>query len=267
MSTNDTPAGTSTSRKRDDLVFGATWNRLANPAGGRNWTISAPLWTGSSGGGTPGLALGLVGSIAYLWFLRADFHEGYRWSKDALAVDDAPGRGGFAALPPPTRPSSGPRHRPGRGSRCLSSALTDLRQARSPDLGGALLVISEVLARLGDFEASQEVLAEAFPLIVEKGTHGMSPPTTCSPPGTWRPRAERRGRGATRARVDQLRACGDHWMILYGLGMLAGIEESHGDFAAAAALRGAHRGVPVGRNGPLRVDVADPTGHATGPAG
>ena len=39
----------------------------------------------------------------------------------------------------------------------------------------------------------------------------------------------------TRASVDRLRACGDHWMILYGLGMLAGIEESHGDFSAAAA--------------------------------
>ena len=39
----------------------------------------------------------------------------------------------------------------------------------------------------------------------------------------------------TRASVERLRACGDHWMILYGLGMLAGIEESHGDFSAAAA--------------------------------
>ena len=39
----------------------------------------------------------------------------------------------------------------------------------------------------------------------------------------------------TRASVELFRACGDHWMILYGLGMLAGIEESHGDFVAAAA--------------------------------
>jgi hypothetical protein len=38
-----------------------------------------------------------------------------------------------------------------------------------------------------------------------------------------------------RAGVEALRACGDHWMILYGLGMLAGLEESHGDFTAAAA--------------------------------
>jgi tetratricopeptide (TPR) repeat protein len=39
----------------------------------------------------------------------------------------------------------------------------------------------------------------------------------------------------TRACVELLRTCGDHWMILYGLGMLAGIEESHGDLVAAAA--------------------------------
>jgi hypothetical protein len=38
----------------------------------------------------------------------------------------------------------------------------------------------------------------------------------------------------TRASVELFRTCGDHWMILYGLGMLAGIEESHGDLVAAA---------------------------------
>ena len=52
-------------------------------------------------------ALALVGSVAYLWFLRADFHEGYRWSRDALAVDDPSGQGGSGGTRPPTRPTSG----------------------------------------------------------------------------------------------------------------------------------------------------------------
>jgi tetratricopeptide (TPR) repeat protein len=103
-------------------------------------------------------------------------------------------------------------------------------------LGGALLVLSDVLARLGDFEASQEALAEAFPLIVDKGdpwdvaTHDMFSARNLAAQG----RSEEAER-LTRVSVDRLRACGDHWMILYGLGMLAGIEESHGDFSAATA--------------------------------
>ena len=156
------------------------------------------------------------------------------------------------------------RYRPGSALDAFQEALTDLRQAHSPDLGGALLVLSDVLARLGDFEASQEALAEALPLVVEKGdpwdvaTHDMFSARNLAAQG----RAEE-AEHLTRASVDRLRACGDHWMILYGLGMLAGIEESHGDFpAATAGLRRVDRGVPVGRNGPLRVDVADPTGHA-----
>ena len=180
-------------------------------------------------------ALGLVGNVAYLWFLRADFHEGYRWSSDALAVDPSEscgGRRGFAAAYQAFFGSivTGP----GSALNAFQEALTDLRQARSPDLGGALLVLSDVLARLGDFEASQEALAEALPLIVEKGdpwdvaTHDMFSARNLA--------AQGRGEEAeclTRASVDRLRACGDHWMILYGLGMLAGIEESHGDFSAA----------------------------------
>ena len=39
----------------------------------------------------------------------------------------------------------------------------------------------------------------------------------------------------TRASVELLRTCGDHWMILYGLGMLAGLQESQGDLSAAIA--------------------------------
>jgi tetratricopeptide (TPR) repeat protein len=114
-----------------------------------------------------------------------------------------------------------------------------LRLADSPDLGGALLVFADVLARLGEFEASQEALVEALPLVIAKGdawdvaTHDMFSARNLAALG-------RAGEAETmlRTSVELLRTCGDHWMILYGLGMLAGVEESHGDFAAAAAAYG-----------------------------
>ena len=182
-------------------------------------------------------ALALVGNVAYLWFLRADFHEGYRWSSDALAVDPSNpcgGRRGFAAAYKAYFSSSvvGPRS----ALDDFQEALVDLRQTRSPDLGGALLVLSDVFARLGDFDASQRALAEALPLIVEKGdewdiaTHGMFSARNLAAQG----RADE-AESLTRASVERLQACGDHWMILYGLGMLAGIEESHGNLVAAVA--------------------------------
>ena len=125
---------------------------------------------------------------------------------------------------------------PGAALDAFQKALADLRQAHSPDLGGALLVMSDVLARLGDFDASQEALAEALPLVIEKGdAMGRGHPRHVLRP---EPAAQGRAEEAeilTRASVERLRTCGDHWMILYGLGMLAGIEESHGDFSAAAA--------------------------------
>ncbi len=182
-------------------------------------------------------ALALVGNIAYLWFLRADFHEGYRWSSDALAVDpadDCLGLRGFAAAYKAFFSSIVVG--PGAALDAFKEALAELRQAHSPDLGGALLVMSDVLARLGDFGASQEALAEALPLVIEKGdpwdiaTHDMFAARNTAAQG----RADE-AEILTRASVEQLRNCGDHWMILYGLGMLAGIEESHGDFSAAIA--------------------------------
>ena len=85
----------------------------------------------------------------------------------------------------PTRPTSGFFViGPGWALEAFQEAVTDLRQARSPDLGGALLVLSDILTRLGDFEASQEALAEALPLMIEVRSHGTSPLTTCSPPET-----------------------------------------------------------------------------------
>jgi tetratricopeptide (TPR) repeat protein len=182
-------------------------------------------------------ALALVGSVAYLWFLRADFHEGYRWSRDALAVDDpAESRGlrghaaayqayfGFFVIGPVGALDA------------FQEAVADLRQALAPTLGGALLVLAEILTRLGEFEASQAALAEALPLVIEAedpwdiATHDMFAARNLAAQG----QAEE-AEILTRASVDLLRACGDHWMILYGLGMLAGIEESHGDLVAAAA--------------------------------
>ena len=91
---------------------------------------------------TPPRPLALVGSVAYLWFLRADFHEGYRWSSDALAVDDPPtaaaGLRGYAAAYQAFFGSI--VIGPAAALDAFQEALADLRQAHSPDLGGALLV-------------------------------------------------------------------------------------------------------------------------------
>ena len=60
-------------------------------------------------------------------------------------------------------------HGPAGALDSFREAMADLRQAHSRDLGGALLVMSDVFARAGDFEASQEVLAEALPLVTQVG--------------------------------------------------------------------------------------------------
>jgi predicted ATPase/DNA-binding SARP family transcriptional activator len=182
-------------------------------------------------------ALALVCNVAYLWFLRADFHEGYRWSSDALAVDPSDSCGGLRGFAAAYKAFfSSIVVGPGSALDDFQVAVVDLRQAHSPDLGGALLVLADVLARLGDFDASQEALAEAHPLVVDKGdewdiaTHDMFSGRNLAAQG----RTEE-AEIMTRASVEGLRACGDHWMILYGLGMLAGIEESHGNSLAATA--------------------------------
>ena len=189
------------------------------------------------GRGDAGSALELVGAVAYLWFLRADFHEGYRWSKDALAVDGSSGllglRGyaagyqaffGFFVIGPVAALESS------------RTAVADLRRADAPAwLGGALLLLSEILTRLGDFDTSQQALAEAKPLLIEAGdawdvaTVDMFSARNLAALG----RGEE-AEAMARASVELLRESGDHWMFPYGLGMLAGIQESHGDFVAAA---------------------------------
>jgi predicted ATPase/DNA-binding SARP family transcriptional activator len=182
-------------------------------------------------------ALALVGSVAYLWFLRADFHEGYRWSSDALAVEDSTGSTGLRGYAAAYQAFFWSLiHGPAGALDSFREAMADLRQAHSRDLGGALLVMSDVFARAGDFEGSQEVLAEALPLVTQIGdawdiaTHDMFSARNLAALG----RVDE-AESKLRAGVEALRACGDHWMILYGLGMLAGVEESHGDFTAAAA--------------------------------
>ena len=189
------------------------------------------------GSGDAPSALALVGSVAYLWFLRADFHEGYRWSRDALAVDDPSGSRGLRGFAAAYQAFFGFFViGPVGALDAFQEAVADLRQARSPDLGGALLVLAEIHTRLGEFEASQAALAEAHPLVIEAeapwdiATHDMFAARNLAAQGQHE-EAER----LPRASVELLRTCGDHWMILYGLGMLAGIEESHGDFVAAAA--------------------------------
>jgi predicted ATPase/DNA-binding SARP family transcriptional activator len=182
-------------------------------------------------------ALALVGSVEYLWFLRADFHEGYRWSKEALAVDDPAGSRGLRGYVAAYQAFFGFFViGPAGAVDAFREALADLRQARAPTLGGALLVLAEIHTRLGEFDASEVVLAEALPLVIEAdepwdiATHGMFSARNLAAQG----RAEE-AEILVRGSVELLRSCGDHWMILYGLGMLAGMEESRGDFVAAAA--------------------------------
>jgi predicted ATPase len=184
-------------------------------------------------------ALALVAAVSYLWFLRADFHEGYRWSKDALAVDDTSGSTGLRGYAAAYQAFfgffvEGPLAALGSSRQ----AVAELRGADAPAwLGGGLLLQSEILTRLGEFEASQEALAEAKPLLIDAGdawdvaTVDMFSARNLAALG----RAEEAELMA-RASVELLRATGDHWMFPYGLGMLAGIQESHGDFAAAATV-------------------------------
>ncbi|HEX3460973.1 MAG TPA: BTAD domain-containing putative transcriptional regulator [Acidimicrobiales bacterium] len=184
-------------------------------------------------------ALALVGSVAYLWFLRADFHEGYRWSKDALAVDDTTSSRGLRGYAAGYQAYFGFFvDGPVAALEASRKAVSDLRGAEAPAwLGGGLLLQSEILTRLGQFDASQEALAEARPLLVGAGdawdvaTVDMFRARNLAALG----RAEE-AESMARASVELLRATGDHWMFPYGLGMLAGMQESHGDFAAAAAV-------------------------------
>ena len=182
-------------------------------------------------------ALALVGSVAYLWFLRADFHEGYRWSRDALAVDDPAGSQGLRAYAAAYEAYFGFFVvGPAGALDAFQEAVADLRQARAPTLGGALLVLAEILTRFGEFEASQAALAEALPLVIEAdepwdvATHDMFSARNLAALG-----CAEAAEAQLRTSVELFRSCGDHWMILYGLGMLADVEEAHGDLAAAAA--------------------------------
>ena len=181
-------------------------------------------------------ALALVGAVAYLWFLRADFHEGYRWSSDAMAVDPSDSCRGLRGYAAAYQAYFGiVVLGPVAALDAMQQAIADLRQAGSPDLGGGLLLLAEILTRLGDFEGSQAALAEALPLAMEGeepwniATHDMFAARNLAAQG----QAEV-AEALLRASVEGFRTCGDHWMILYGLGMLAGMEESHGSLLAAA---------------------------------
>ncbi len=181
-------------------------------------------------------ALALVGAVAYLWFLRADFHEGYRWSSDAMAVDPSDSCGGLRGYAAGYQAYFGiVVLGPIAALDAMQQAVSDLRHAASPDLGGALLLLAEILTRLGDFEGSQAALAEALPLAKEGdepwnlATHDMFAARNLAAQG----QAEA-AEALLRASVQAFRTCGDHWMILYGLGMLAGMEESRGSLFAAA---------------------------------
>ena len=283
-----TPASTSSTRSRRSEVqerharwYLSIWRKQGRPGlrghSGIEWRarLEADLDNFRAaldwfiGRGDAPSALALVGNIAYLWFLRADFHEGYRWSSDALAVDPSDGcRGlrGFAAAYQAFFSSIVVG--PGAALDAFQEALADLRQAHSPDLGGALLVMSDVLARLGDFDGSQEALAEALPLVIEKGdawdvaTHDMFSARNAAAQGRAE-EAEILTRSQCGAAADLRRPLDDPLWARHA-GRHRGIPRRL--LGRIGRVRRAHRCLPGSRNDPLRIDVVDPPGHPAGPA-
>ncbi len=189
-------------------------------------------------------ALQLVRGISYLWFLRADFRDGFRWLTEVLAVDP-PGPRGLRGHATAWRAYFGlVELGPTAALDSCREAVVELRQAvqqgqevEAPGLlGQGLLVLADLLHRHGQLEAAQTALAEAFPLLVAAdeawglAAHDIFAARNLAALG--RPdQAER----CALAGVARLRACGEQWMILYGLGMLAGLQESRGDLTSAAA--------------------------------
>ncbi|MGH8917005.1 MAG: hypothetical protein ACRD0H_01450, partial [Actinomycetes bacterium] len=102
-------------------------------------------------------------------------------------------------------------------------------------LAGGLLVLAELLNRHGELDASQATLAEAHPLLVAEGepwgigAHDIFVARNLAALGQTE-----EAEAMARAGVERLRASGEHWMILYGLGMQAGLQESRGNLVAAA---------------------------------
>ena len=132
-------------------------------------------------------ALALVGAVAYLWFLPADPTKATDGRATPWPLTPRTHvEGVFVDMPPATGPTSDAVLGPAAALDAMQQAISDLpgRPAR-PIWAGGLLLLAEILTRLGDFEGSQAVLAEALPLARKGTSHGTSPPTTCSLLGTW----------------------------------------------------------------------------------
>ena len=133
--------------RRDDPAYAATRESNGERGWRRNWTNSAPPSTGSSGAVTrpgrwPSWAASPTCGSCGLTSTRA---TGGQAMPSQWTTDGSTGLRGYAAayqaffwsliLGPAGALDS------------FQEAMADLRQARSPDLGGALLVLSDVLAR------------------------------------------------------------------------------------------------------------------------
>ena len=180
-------------------------------------------------------ALDLTESVAWLWFLQGDPHEGARWLDDALEV---PGAGAHARagsvmwsvyfrawLP-----------FPGDTMSDLHAAIDDLRSSpRRDQLTDALLVAAELHTRQNEVEQSLASLAEARAVLEETGdewglaTHDHLLARSLANCGRLE-QAEASGR----ASVERYRAIGEQWIILEALGTLAIVSEARGDLETAA---------------------------------
>ena len=182
-------------------------------------------------------ALALMRGIAYFWFIRSDFREGYRWLGDALDVE-ATGLDGPHGLVGLWKAyfgvpvvGLGPALEQGR------AAMAELRRAGDCDaLPTGLLVFADLLNRHGDLGESQAALDEAYPLLLATGepwgygAHDVFAARNLAALGRLDD-AERVGRRG----VEVLRESGERWTIIYGLGMLAGLQETRGDLVSAGA--------------------------------
>lgn len=189
------------------------------------------------GRGDAASALALMRGIAYFWFVRTDFREGYRWLGDALALDPTGVEGphglvglwqAYFGVPVVGLVASLAQGR---------AAMAKVRLAGESDvLATALLVFADLLNRHGDLEQSQAALTEAYPLLLAAGepwghgAHDVFAARNLAGLGRL-DEAERVGRRG----VEVLRASGERWTIIYGLGMLAGLQEARGELTSASA--------------------------------
>ena len=175
----------------------------------------------------------LAAGISWLWFIHADHYEGVRWLDRALSsgggspsvrATAAAWRALYAAT------VEGPHSALAEGRAAVDVLRSD---ADSGALSDSLLILSELHNRVGDLEGSLAALAEARPLIDDDeyalGVHDIQLAGSLAPLGDLEG-AEAKARSG----VEHLRTAGDEWLVVEGLGLLAGLTEAAGDLEGAA---------------------------------